>query len=365
MNIYALLVALVLVTALLMRGYRQGNRSYVIVACLLLFAVYGLRDTLVIGGDSTSSYLHLFQRMPEYSWNDVLRVSGGINRGFYLFCKAFYEISGGDYQLFITAIAAFVTVCFGFLIYRYSPNPLASILYHFGLLFFTFHFSALKQSIAMAFLLLSFDCMIRGKTIKHFLLILIAAQFHFPAYVFFAAYPIYRMRIGRNYLVFLAALLAVTFVLRNQLINLMLSLYKDMEDSTSLVDLGGVTFLRTKSLIMIAIVAAAVVLRKPKPEDKLYSTLLGFMGVAIVFQTFCGYNNIFERLADYYFQFSVIFIPMVFDKHADREPLLGWRSMRLIDFASPYLFCGYGIYRFLTNTMNDGTLYPFKFYFES
>ena len=67
MNIYALLVALVLVTALLMRGYQQGNKKYVIVACLLLFAIYGLRNTFVLGHDAPSSYLHLFQRMPTYS----------------------------------------------------------------------------------------------------------------------------------------------------------------------------------------------------------------------------------------------------------------------------------------------------------
>lgn len=365
MSIYTLLVAMILATALLMRGYQQGNKRYIIVACLLLFTVYGLRNTFVIGGDTTSSYLHMFQRLSGYSWSDVRGLGGGFNTGFYLFAKAFYDLTGGDYQLFVSCIAGFFTICFGFLIYRYSPNPLQSILYHFGLLYFTFYFSVLKQSIAMAFLLLSFDCMIRGKTIKHFLLILIAAQFHFPAYVFFAAYPIYRMRIGRNYLVFLAALLAVTFVLRNQLINLMLSLYKDMEDSTSLVDLGGVTFLRTKSLIMIAIVAAAVVLRKPKPEDKLYSTLLGFMGVAIVFQTFCGYNNIFERLADYYFQFSVLFIPMVFDKHADREPLFGWRFMNVADLAAPYIFCGFGVYRFLSMAAADRTLSPYRFFFQA
>ena len=365
MNIYALLVALVLVTALLMRGYQQGNKRYVIVASMLLFAIYGLRNTFVIGGDTTSSYLHMFQRMATYSWSDARSLGGGVNTGFYLFAKAFYDVTGGDYQLFVSCIAAFFSVCFGILIYRYSPNPLQSILYHFGLLYFTFYFSVLKQSIAMAFLLLSFDCLFRGKTIKHFLLILIAAQFHFPAYVFFLAYPMYRMRFGRNYLLSLAVLLLLTFVFRNQLINLMLNLYKDMEESTNLVDLGGVTFLRTKSLIMIVIVVAAVILRKPKPEDKLYSTLLGFMGVAIVFQTFCGYNNIFERLADYYFQFSVLFIPMVFDKHADREPLFGWRFMNVADLAAPYIFCGFGVYRFLTTVVRDPTIYPYRFFFQA
>ena len=72
MNIYTLLVALVLVTALLMRGYQQGNKKYVIVACLLLFAVYGLRDTYVIGNDAKSSYLHGFEKMADRTWQELL-----------------------------------------------------------------------------------------------------------------------------------------------------------------------------------------------------------------------------------------------------------------------------------------------------
>lgn len=365
MNIYALLVALVLVTALLMHGYREGNKKYVIVACLLLFAVYGLRDTFVIGGDTTSSYLHMFERMANHSWNDVLSTSGGVNKGFYLFAKAFHQLSGGDYQLFVTLIAGFFTFCFGRLIYRYSPNPLQSILYHFGLLYFTFYFSVLKQSIAMAILLLAFDCLMRRKTFRYLLLVLIAAQFHFPAYVFLLAWPMSTIHVGRSYLGFLAIMLVITYLFRNQIINLMLNTYKDLEDSTANVNMAGITFLRTKALIMLGIIIAAVALRKPKPEDHVYSTLLEFMGVALVFQTFCGYNNIFERLADYYFQYAVIFIPMVFDKKTDREPLFNWRVMEVVDLFAPYLFCGFGIYRFLTNTVNSSLLYPFVFFFQS
>ena len=364
MNYYALLVVLVIVTAILMRGYQEHNKAYVIIACMMLFAIYGLRDTFVIGGDTTSSYLHMFQRMPTYSWADIPQMSGGLNTAFYWVCKAFYELSDGDYQLFVTIISFFVTVCFGILIYRYSPNPLQSILYHFGLLFFTFHFSVLKQSIAMGLLMLAFDCLMRQKTIRFFLLVLIAGQFHFPSLVFLLAYPLSKINIGRNYLILLALMLTVTFLFRNQLINLMLNTYKDLEDSTTSVNLAGVTFFRTKAIIMLLIIIAAVLIRKPKPDDRLYSILLEFMGIALVFQTFCGYNNIFERLADYYFQFSVIFIPMVFDKTADREPLLSGQVMNIVDTAGPYLFCGYAVYRFITYTQNDPLLYPFKFFFQ-
>ena len=230
-------------------------------------------------------------------------------------------------------------------------------------MFYTFIFSALKQSIAMAFLMLAFIQIDRKKPIWFILITLIAAQFHFPSIVFLPAYWIAKLKPGRYYLILLAVILLLTYRFRSQLLSWMLSMYRD--DDLSEVNMTGVGFLRTKALIMVVIVVAAILFRKPKAEDRIYSILLEFMGIAIVFQTFCGFNNIFERLADYYFQFSVIFIPMVFDKNADREPLFGWRLMSVIDTLAPYLFCGFGVYRFLDVSMGDRYLYPFKFFFQA
>ena len=364
MNTYELLVVLVFATALLMQGYRQGNRKFVIVACLLLFAVYGLRDCYSIGNDSSSSYLHQFQRMPDYTWSEIVSVDFNDNIGFGLYFKVASELTNGDYQICISLIAAFVTFSFGWLIYRYSPNPLASILYHLGLLFYLFHFNALKQSIAMAILMFAFGQIVNRRAIRFVVLVLIATQFHFPAIIFLPTYWIAKLKPGRSFLIMLAVMLVLTYLFRNQLLNLMLSMYKE-EGRSDTVSMEGIRFLRNKALIMIVIVAAAILFRKPRAEDRVYSILLEFMGLAIVFQTFCGYNNIFERLADYFFQFSVIFIPMVFDKNADREPLFGWRFMSVVDTIAPYLFCGFGVYRFLTTVVRDPTIFPYRFFFQA
>lgn len=362
MNYYALLVALVLVTALLMRGYQQGNKKFVIVACLLLFSIYGLRNTYYLGGDSKSSYLGNFWRMQSFSWAEVIKYANGRNYLFYLFTKFFCEFISDDYQLYVSLIAVFVTVCFGRMVYRYSPNPLQSILYHFGLLFFIFHFSAFKQSIAMAILMLAFDQVIDRKPVKFILLVLIAGQFHFPAMVFLPAYWIAKIKFGRSYVIVMAVLLVITYIFRNQILYFMNNLYRE---DAEMVDISDVRFLRTKALIMVVIVVVSAVFRVPTGDDRTYEILLEFMSLAIIFQTFCGYSNTFERLADYYFQFSVIFLPMVFDKHADRKSLFNWRFIDVADTVSPFLFCGFGIYRFLNFVANDPSLYPFYFYFQN
>ena len=359
MSVYYLLITLLLLTALLMRGNQPKNKKYVFVACLLIFAVYGLRNTYWIGVDSRYSYRRAFESISQMSWAQFRSAGQEYNNAYYYLNWAIAHL-GGDYQLFVSLEALFVTVCFGRMIYRYSPSPIQSICYHFGLLFFVFHFSALKQSYAMAFLMLAFDQIVHRKPVRFILLVLIASQFHYPSLVFLPAYWITMVRPGKSFLILLAIALLLTFIFRNRL-NLMLSAYKGTDEEATM---EGVTFLRTKSIIMIVIVVAAVVFRRPTADDPIYGYLMEFMGIAIVLQTFCGYSNIFERLADYYFQFSVIFIPMVFDRRQKQRALLSWRLMDVIYSVAPFVFCGYGIYRYLITFSGDYHFVPFKFFFE-
>ena len=133
MNYYALLVALVLVTALLLRGNQQGNKKFVIVGCFLLFVIYGFRDTYVIGDDSTNTYVGGFLATGKMSWSELMNLDIQ-NKGYFVFNKIIYGVTGGDYQAYITILSGLVTFCFGFLVYRYSPDPLQSILYAMAIL---------------------------------------------------------------------------------------------------------------------------------------------------------------------------------------------------------------------------------------
>lgn len=361
MTVYVLLAALLLLTAFIMRGNQPKNLKYVIVACALIYTVYGLRNTHWIGIDSRYLYLITFNRIRDMTWEQFWTNNDGFNNLYFVLNKVVAEL-GGDYQLFVSLEALFVTVCFGNMIYRYSPSPIQSICYHLGLLFFIFHISALKQSFAMAFLMLAFDQIVNRRPIRFILLVVLASQFHYPSLVFLPAYWITYLHPGKYYLILLAVVLVLTYIFRDRILNLMLDSYKGGEEEASM---EGVVFLRTKSIIMIGIVVAAVLFRRPTKEDRIYWYLLEFMGFAIVFQTFCGYSNIFERLADYYFQFSVIFIPMVFDKSSNEKALVHWRFMDVVYSLAPYLFGGYAIYRYFSTIVGDQHYVPFRFFFQS
>ena len=212
MNIYVWLVILVVLLGWLMHGDQKGNTKYIVVACILLFCVYGLRDAYSIGNDSSSSYLHAFQRMENADWDEfpgpfdwMENLSEHENEGRYdknagivYAMKLVYDRSGGNYQTFIIIWSAITMICFMHFIRRYSTSPLQSILYFFGLLFYLLMFNALKQAMAMAFILLAFDGIVERKLWKFLLWVVIASVFHYPALIFLPAYWIANMKLSRN-----------------------------------------------------------------------------------------------------------------------------------------------------------------------
>lgn len=355
-NAYTVMLLFVLGAAVLMHGNKAKNKYFIIVAVAAMFILLGFRDAYSVGNDSSSSYLHEFQRKENESWSDVWS-NNEYHKLFFLLMKLVYVATNGNYQVFIVLASAFVMYAFGYLILHYSCSPVQSILYYMGLLYYTFHFNALKQSIAMSFLIFAFDAMMKKKPVRYLFFVFMATMFHFPSIVFLPAYLIVKLKLSGSYLFVLAGLLALTYIFRDRIIDLMTDVYE-----TEMYDFG-IRFLANKVLIMILIVVAGLVLRPPTPDDRLYGALLSLLGVAIVLQTFVNYNNTFERLADYYFQFSAVFIPLVFEKIELKKNYLSQRILVIGKTLAPIAFCAFGIYRFLKYPSPENSLLPYKFFF--
>ena len=356
MNMYVGMMAAVLVLAYVMRGDKPENKDYIWLSCLLMFALCGLRDVYSIGIDSATSYVSIFRRLGETDWADIPQ---GNNMGFTYLLKLCHTLTGGDYQSFYMLYTAFFMVIFGRFVSKYSPSPVQSFCYFWGLLCYIFLFDGIKQGIAMGFITLAFDAIVEKKPLWFALLVYIAWWFHAPALIFAPAYLIAMMKPGRMYLLFLAALLAFTYTFRDRILELMLEFY-----DTTIYDYE-MRFLANKVIIMLGIVAAALVLRPPEEDDRVYGILLQFMGIAVVIQTFASYNNTFERLANYYFQFCVAFIPLVFQTDTRRCQLLDIKTEAMAKQLAPWAFCAFGVWRFANYiTSNAWAWLPYRFFFE-
>ena len=356
MSVYIWLVVLLLLTAWLMKGNRKGNKLYIFTACALLFCVMAFRDISAVGMDSATSYVRAFNNAGTTDWENVTNLTRDEhNIGFYYFAKLAYQITGGDYQAFIMIISAICMISFARFIRKYSPSPVQSALYFMGLMFYTLMFDALKQALAMSILLFAFDAIVNRKPIRFIILVLFASWFHFPAMVFLPAYWIGNMKANKNYILMLGFMLLLTFIFREQLLKVMTDAY-----DTKIYDRER-TFFATKVIIMIVIVAAALVLRKPTQKDRTYCIMLQLMGVAIVLQTFSTYNNTFERLSNYYFQVATVFIPLVFEDLSHINNCVDNRAF--IKKIASYAFCAFAIWRFLDYVGNAPSFVNYSFYF--
>lgn len=355
-------MAFVIVFALVFSEKKYRN-TFIIVSGIAMFVIMGFRDAYKIGNDSRSSYLASFNEIADVSWDHLFsNIFKDYNYGFKILQKAGYQITGGDYQKFIIILSAIIIICFTHFILRYSSSPLQSICYYWGLLYYIFMFSAEKQALAMSILLLAYDAIVDKKGVRFYLLVGLASLMHFPALVFLPAYLLSKLRMNHGYIVLMAGLLSVTFILRGQILTFMMDAYGNDAEEMLLNEVG---FLRTKSIIMICIILVALLLRPVAGEKDEYKLLVLFMEIAVVFQTFCGYNNIFERLADYYFQFSVIFIPMIFDYRAARSYYFDPASEAALKAYLPFIFCAFGIWRFANTILNNAYYFlPYRFFFS-
>lgn len=105
---------------------------------------------------------------------------------------------------------------------------------------------------------------------------------------------------------FVAAMIGIVFLFRDQLVSLLSELYHDDADAFGEAKklIGG------RFLMMVLILVGGYYLRPVRRSDATYAKVYNVMVLAAMFQTFSVYNNVFSRLTDYFYQFIVIFLPM-------------------------------------------------------
>ena len=361
--------------------FKNSKRRFLIAAFIALFVLMAFRSATKIGVDSSSSYYREFLNIQNIGYNWP-------NPGLPFIMKTIHRFTG-DYQWVIIITAAFVCFAYYKLLVKYSENGFISVMWFMGMLFYTFMFSALKQAWAMAFLCFAFDALLEKKIIRYLVFVFLAILFHFPALIFLPAYWIAKLKIDKSFPIIMFSLFAFVFVFRSRILNMMIETYGSGETKYS----SNVQFLGTKVIFMILMLAYGFFQYynhkyNKNREANQFSTLMYFMGIAAVIQTFCFYNNIFERLADYYYQFSILFVPLILsskqydsNKIQDSKPQLsnaagsgevllqdglakysvGNVDIGIVIYAVITVFC---VYRYVTYMINDAHFSPFYFFWQ-
>lgn len=310
---YIWMVAAVLVFGAIMPQKGPKRKNYIILMTILHTCLCGFRYQLLTG--DLIKYYWSFHNSGGYGWFSPELWQEGRNSGFFLFNKLIYHLTDGDYQFFLFAIALIVHLALAYVVYSYSPAPWFSYLIWNCMAFYIFGFSSIKQALAMAFVMLSFVGIAEKRLGLFLSMMAIAGSIHMPALIFLPTYWMGKLRLNSKTMMLYLIIGIAIFVFKDQFVKFIRSFYYEEDEMTAFGEVGN-RFIMVLGFCIFGLLFRGF-------NDPVMEKLFPIMAIAAVLQLLSGYDHIFTRLADYYFQMSVLYIPMTF---FERERIIRHRG---------------------------------------
>lgn len=201
--------------------------------------------------------------------------------------------------------------------------------------FYIFGFSAVKQALAMGILTFAMDALLEKKAMKFYIFVILAGLIHAPALVLLPAYYISKFQLSERSIFAYILLAFVLFLQRGAIVNNLADVYYENTSFGNLdAGLGG------RFLMIVVVLITGFILKGFR--DVKYSKIYCLTIIAGILQMFSGFDNIFTRLADYYWQWSILLIPMMFSDFSKEEEMYENQAYPMMYFneRSLKMLCG-------------------------
>lgn len=199
------------------------SRSIFLLCTLSVFLFFSFFRPVDLGID-TPYYVDIYIQNSYLSFDEIIDsyVFGSEKDPFFYIFSWLLAKLGFNYQLWLGLISFIFCYSFIKVISKYSTSPLFSILIFLSFGYLSFSFSGLRQTLAIAFVFLSFSALIEKRIFSFILLVLIASLFHVTALIFLLALlPVFLKTLMSHFFVIIAGLVVPYFV--NDLIRVALS----------------------------------------------------------------------------------------------------------------------------------------------
>ena len=230
----------------------------------------------------------------------------------------------------------------------------------------------MRQHIALAILLFSFDFIVKRK-LKYFLLLwFLACTFHYTSTVFVVAYFAYNLKINRKILSKLVLLLPIAVLLSFVLLQPFLNMFHDegmyeYYDNQNKFVQGGV---QLATIILIALDAIVLTMVSIVYKATKNNNVLNHDGLNRLLYLFCMIGlfvvalslpfNLFSRVATFFSFFNCILIPNAMHELSRR------RKYNAANLMGLFYVVLYGAYYIVINTYRPEwtRIYPYEFCFS-
>ena len=194
---------------LILKSSTKNKRSFCIWCFVLLFLLSGFRGETV-GGD-LKRYLPEFYNVAHSSFAKVFD-SGYHEPGYVIFIKLLSLISMDNRSFLLgTALAAMIGPFI--LTYKYSNNPVVSVLLYYAMGYYTNTFNNIRQSLALSVAFCIVPFLVNRKFWKYLIGVLIATSFHYSAIILLIVYPLITRDLSfKRIMVYLASGLVLVYL---------------------------------------------------------------------------------------------------------------------------------------------------------
>ena len=311
---------------------RNNKKAYCIILGLIYFLIASLRGRCV-GGD-TDIYVNAFQYLSTVSYKGAANFMGK-DPVFYIFISFIGKI-WCNYTFLFTIIAFIFTVSVTNFIYKFSDDPFLSWAFMLAFNLYQFTLTAMRQTIAISFVLFAFSYLLENKWLKGVIMILIGSLFHMSALCCLMAFILYKVKVNKRMLYSSFILLAVIYLFKSRVATLFLSVFKEEDREYTVENEGaGLTMLL---VITILYVACAVLIDKEKlNQSPVLQKLFIISFFALIFEILVPTQSIFFRFAFYYLFGMAALLPNMINNCIVREKKLVYAVLFFI-LSVQYIF---------------------------
>lgn len=325
--------------------FPRKSKTFLVVTALQLFLLLGLRSVSV--GIDTKTYSNMF------FW--ILNGTGvsNVEMGNRFLIWLATRISEEPTTMFL--IYALLTIgCVDFFIAHRSKNIVFSVVMYTGFMFYYWAFNGMRQALAMSIGLVAVHYLLDNKAWKFFIFVLLAVSIHTSAIVLLICWPIkaLKLKVDRNWIVWVSAVSAVCLVLGRQLIVLLVRIVPQYSGylSSSFAGIGNLLH----PLLYLALFYFICWLKTNNTsEADLFLLVLLAIGVIAYFVSIRV--QIMNRMTYYFTLPIIVLLPnVVAGMPAGKSKLL----------TKGVLYAGISCYEVMLILRNAQGIFPYKFFWN-
>lgn len=359
MNIYNGIVLWIIgLNILFSCAFPKKKRHYVLLVSLALALVCGLRQYQTLGVDLGRYYRH-FVEIGSMSFLESFSYSD--DSSFFYAVNWLFSMLSIDYQWFIAAMSLFCCFSFGWYVKKYSVNPMLSFFIYLGMGCYSFLFSGLRQSIAMAVVLFAIDSYHRKKFVRCGALFLTAMFFHPTAIVILPWLLVSKKPINDMVILTYGVLLVVCVLFRVQLGRLMTLIYKEsyLNRYESRGEIGGTFILIVIVLALYLFINKKRIKQKGTEDARLFHSLI----IMLIIQVFSSFSYAFTRINLYYMMASFsLLVPRMLDASTFSKRFIKDRGVLRYAVVLVFMLV---MYRLFMGHIRGEDLLNYRFFWQS